>query len=154
MTSPEFARQGIGDAQQMDVDPKRERLRFIRFSFKRSPSAQCSAEVELEWGAGEVFVGRTEGLSSPLGDLRMASQAALTAIERFSAGAMKFELLGVKTLRVFDATVAIVSLSYLRNGERQRLLGCHLADDDPLRSAVMATLQATNRILGNFIATR
>jgi len=39
-------------------------------------------------------------------------------------------------------------------GPQQRLLGCHLAEDDPLRSAVVAVLHATNRVLGNFIATR
>jgi hypothetical protein len=34
------------------------------------------------------------------------------------------------------------------------LLGCHLCEEDPLRGAVIATLQATNRVLGNAIATR
>jgi len=34
-------------------------------------------------------------------------------------------------------------------------VGCHLAtDDDPLRSTVVAILGATNRVLGNRIATR
>jgi hypothetical protein len=37
---------------------------------------------------------------------------------------------------------------------QRRLLGCHLSDEDLLRSAVVATLQATNRVLGNSIATR
>jgi hypothetical protein len=40
-----------------------------------------------------------------------------------------------------------VSVLARRQGGEQRLLGCHLADEDSLRSAVLATLQATNRIL-------
>jgi hypothetical protein len=62
---------------------------------------------------------------------------------------------GVKTMRAFDANIVIVSvLATHGGGPQQRLLGCHLAEDDPLRSAVVAVLHATNRVLGNFIATR
>lgn len=64
-------------------------------------------------------------------------------------------------MRAFDANVVIVSVQCVdgesQNGERgkeRRLLGCHLAGEDPLRGAVIATLQATNRLLGNAIATR
>jgi len=137
--------------------PRRERLRFTRFAFERTPTAHCSAEVELEYQPGDIVVGRAEGVAAPLGDLRLAAEATLRAIESFSNGTLHFELLGVKQMRAFDANVVIVSVICASNDPRsreRRLLGCHLAGEDPLRGAVIATLQATNRMLGNAIATR
>lgn len=136
---------------------RRERLRFTRFRFERLPTARCSAEVELEYQPGDAVVGRAEGVATPLGDVRLAAEATLRAIERFVRDSLRFDLLGVKQMRAFDANVVIVSvLCRTADGAEpdRRLLGCHLAGDDPLRGAVIATLQATNRLLGNAIATR
>ncbi len=136
---------------------RRERLRFTRFKFERTHTARCSAEVELEFQPGDAVVGRAEGIATPLGDVRLAAEATLRAIEQFAAGALRFELLGVKQMRAFDANVVIVSVVCVGGdhaSRERRLLGCHLAGDDPLRGAVIATLQATNRLLGNAIATR
>lgn len=151
---------GALDDRAAAIGARRERLRFTRFSFERTPAARCVAEVELEYQPGDVVVGRAEGISAPLGDVRLAAEATLRAIERFSNGTLRFELLGVKQMRAFDANVVIVSVrchsgdaAREREGDR-RLLGCHLAGEDPLRGAVIATLQATNRMLGNAIATR
>ena len=133
---------------------RRERLRFTRFRFDRSPTARCCAEVELEFQPGDSVVGRAEGIATPLGDIRLAAEATLRAIELFSRGALRFDLLGVKQMRAFDANVVIVNVATSSGEGDRRLLGCHLAGDDPLRGAVIATLQATNRLLGNIIATR
>src|SRR6185436_17822704 len=81
---------------------KRERLRFTNFVFHRAPSGTCRSEVELEWMEGE-------GVTSTLGDLRVAADASLRAIEQFSNGTLRFELVGVKTMRAFDANIVIVS---------------------------------------------
>ena len=133
---------------------KRERLRFSNFGFTRTPSGRCSAEVELEWVDGVRVVGRAEGQTSELGDLRIAAEAALRALESFSDQALVFELIGVKLLRAFDANVVIVSVGVKRGEGPGKLLGCYLAERDIPRGAVLAVLNATNRVLGNFIATR
>jgi hypothetical protein len=133
---------------------RRGRLRFTRFAFERTPTARCRAEVELEWQPGDSVIGSAEGVGSALGDVRLAAEATLRAIEAFSEGSLQFELIGVKQMRAFDANVVIVSVLYTEGASQRRLLGCHLADDDPLRGAVIATLQATNRLLGNAISTR
>lgn len=125
-----------------------ERLRFTGFSVKRSPSGHCLVDVTLEWTEGQRFLGRAEGVSSPYGDLRLAADATLRALSSFARREALFEVSGVKALRVFDSNVVIVAIVCRRGGKEQRLLGCHLAEDDALRSAVLATLQATNRILG------
>ena len=133
---------------------KRERLRFVDFKFGRTPQGACHAEVELEWLDGMRVQGKASGTSSELGDLRCAAEAAIDAIERFSAGALELELLGVKALRAFDANIVIVSVEVKRGEGPRRLLGSFLAEQDPIRASVVAVLNATNRVLGNFIATR
>lgn len=133
---------------------KRERLRFVDFRFGRTPQGLCHAEVELEWMDGGRVVGKATGTSSELGDLRCAAEAAIDAIERFSDGALDLELLGVKALRAFDANIVIVAVEVKRGEGPRRLLGSYLAEQDSIRASVVAVLNATNRVLGNFIATR
>jgi hypothetical protein len=133
---------------------KRERLRFVDFRFGRTPQGACHAEVELEWLDGMRVQGKATGTSSELGDLRCAAEAAIDAIERFSESALELELLGVKALRAFDANIVIVSVEVKRGEGPRRLLGSYLAEQDPIRASVVAVLNATNRVLGNFIATR
>jgi hypothetical protein len=133
---------------------RRERLRFTNFSFSRTPAGLCTAEVELEWIEGQRVTGKKTGQSSPMGDLRIAAEAGIQAIESFTKGELQLELLGVKALRAFDANIVIVSLELKRGDGPRRLLGSYLAERDPIRAAVVAVLNATNRILGNFVATR
>jgi hypothetical protein len=135
-------------------EPRRSRLRFTGFQFDRTHNGRCSAIVELEWTPGDTVRGQAEGVASALGDLRVVADATLRAIESFARGGVSFELIGVKTMRAFDANVVMVSV-LARSPEGERLLlGCHLSEDDVTRGTVIATLQATNRALGNAIATR
>ncbi len=135
-------------------EPRRSRLRFTRLQVERTPNARCTAIVELEWVEGDVVTGRADGVASPLGDLRVVAEATLRAIEAFLRGAATMELIGVKTMRAFDANIVMVSvLANTPEGPR-RLLGCNLSEEDVMRGTVIATLQATNRVLGNAIATR
>jgi len=133
---------------------RRERLRFSDFVFHRSADGRCSAEVELEWMDGVKVRGSASGQSSPTVDLRVAADATLRAIELFSEGSLSFELIGVKAIRAFDASVIIVSISNRRPEGPRRLLGSSLTEEDPVRGAVLAVLSGTNRVMGNFIATR
>ncbi len=132
---------------------RRERLKFSQFSFTRTPSGQCNSEVSLEWD-GEMFVGRALGQSSPLGDFRVAAEAALNALMTFAKGALQFELLGIKQMRAFDENLIIVSIAMRHDGKLTRLVGCYLVDADTRRGAAIAVLNATNRVLGNFITSR
>lgn len=134
-------------------NPKRERLRFADFSFSRTPSGQCSAEVSLEWD-NAIYVGRAMGQSSPLGDFRVAADAALRALEEFARQGMRFELIGVKHVRAFDSNLLIASVVMREESRTTRLVGCYLAETDTKRGAAMAVLNATNRVLGDYIAIR
>jgi hypothetical protein len=126
------------------------RPRFAAFVFSRTPSGQSSAEVTLELD-GKRGVGRAIGASSPHGDLRISAEACLRALDDL-AMAGRFELVGVKHVRAFDANLAIVSVAHLgedpRSGAQARLVGCYLADHDVRRGIAIAVLNATNRVLG------
>ena len=77
------------------------RLRFGSFTFTRSPAGRCIVQVELEYN-GQRFVGKGEGQSSPIGDLRLGAEAAMQAVESFAQNALGLELMGVKLVRAFD----------------------------------------------------
>lgn len=140
-------------APTTDAPPvRRERLSFGAFTFTRSPAGRCSVQVELEYD-GRKYVGKREGQSSPIGDLRLGAEAAMDAVETFAQGGLGLELMGVKLVRAFDANVIIVSCSQ-RSSRTTRLVGCYLADRDAVRGAALAVLNATNRVLGNYLTTK
>jgi hypothetical protein len=135
---------------------RRERLRLASFTFSRAPNGQCTAEVQLEWLDDARVTGRSTGQSSPTFDMRIAAEATLNALAKFVSDhggeTFNFQLLGVKSLHAFDANVVIVSVGLRRADGQVRVLGCHLAEEDLLRSTVIAILNATNRVVGGVIA--
>lgn len=147
MTGGDAAKREADSAETVSL-PHPDRLRFSGFDFRKLPSGLGSAAVTLEWKGTERFVGRAEGVSSAFADLRLAVDATLKALAEFTRHKDVFELVGVKSVRAFDANVVMVSVLARRDGKPVQLVGCRIADGDPLRSAVLATLQATNRLLG------
>jgi hypothetical protein len=131
-----------------------QRLRFQSFAFQRLSNGRCRATVELGWADGRVFPGEAEGVTSQAGELRCSALAAVHALERVAEPTLRFELLGVKAVRAFDATVIIVSLSAREGSGARRLVGSFLTESDPPRGAALAVLNATNRVMGNFFTTR
>lgn len=129
--------------------PAAERLRFSEFALERLPNGRCRSRVVLTWRESERFAGDAEGLASPAGELRCAALATVNALTESVRGQVTFELLGVKAVRAFDATVVIVSLAVQGEERGQRVVGSCLADADLGRGAAVAVLHATNRILGN-----
>ena len=130
-----------------------ERLRFQEFGFQRLPNGRCRAKVVLTWSDGRRFEGSADGVSSQTGELRCCAVAAVHALAQAVQPRLTFELLGVKTVRAFDATVVIVSLA-ARAEETTRLVGSCLTETDPPRGAALAVLNATNRLLGNYLVAR
>lgn len=129
--------------------PSQDRLRFAEFELDRLPNGRCRARVVLSWQNTDRYTGESEGLASQSGELRCAAEATVEALGKAVDNAMRFELLGVKAVRAFDATVVIVSLTVHGDKRGQRLIGSYLADDDFARGSALAVLHATNRILGN-----
>jgi hypothetical protein len=135
-------------------NPLSERLRFAEFVLDRLPNGRCRARVGLTWKESEQFTGENEGLGSQAGELRCAAQACVDALTQAVQRDLTFELLGVKAVRAFDATVVIVSLAVQGEGSGHRVVGSYLTDNDAARGAALAVLNATNRILGNRLFMR
>jgi hypothetical protein len=126
------------------------RLRFSDFTLERLASGRCRARVVLTLHEDQQYTGESEGLASQAGELRCVAQACVEALGQAVQDVGRFELLGVKAVRAFDATVVIASLSVSTEPDGQRLVGCYLtADADPSRGAAIAVLNATNRLVGN-----
>lgn len=124
----------------------KERLRFVNFKLDRLPSGECRVRVTLAWPEGERFEGEARGLTSQAGELRCAAQASLLALAQ-AVREPSFELVGVKSIRAFDATVVIVSLGMPGATDGPRVVGSYLAEHDVPRGAALAVLNATNRLL-------
>src|ERR671912_3043647 len=151
VTLPDF---GPAPRTAMSSTPLPERLRFAEFTLDRLPNGRCRARVGLTWKDSEQFTGEGEGLASQAGELRCAAQACVVALGQAVQGGMSFELLGVKAVRAFDATVVIVSLAVHGEGNGERVVGSYLTENDTPRGAALAVLNATNRILGNRLYMR
>ena len=137
----------------MPVDEKRRgRLRFDDFQLRRFPNGRCSASVRTEWTRGQSFTGEAEGTQTLEGELRAAAEAALMAAVGPAQGRLTLELRGAKAVKAFDAWVVVVSVQATTEKESLRLLGAYpCPDDDTPKGAVMAVMDATNRVLEQYL---
>lgn len=133
--------------------PQRRRVRLMDVRFERSADMRSEAEVLLEWEAVE-YRGQAKGVGQGTIDLRVCAEATLEALRALLGERASFRLVGVKSVRAFDDALAIVSLS-AHDPEREedrRLIGAAVAKEGDLpRGVAMAVLNATNRLLGNFL---
>lgn len=149
-----LARHGLGgnhvevQACFLPTSQPRRRVRFVRSEI-RSTWKGARAMVELEW-SGQTFSDTLEGESGAALELRLTALATLRVLEAVLQHAISFQLVGIKGFRAFDADVVVV---VLRAGDEdhQQLIGASLATEDPHRSAALAVLNATNRLLGNYL---
>ena len=150
-----LARHGFvgSDAQvQLAFVPQaepRRRVRFVAARVTQPRPGRALAEVELEW-AGESFREEVEGESGTALELRHAAMATLRSLHGILGARVTFELVGIKGFKAFDAEVVV---AVLRGGtsEGGPLIGAALATGNIHRSAALAVLNATNRILGNYL---
>ncbi|NIR45198.1 MAG: hypothetical protein GWN99_12510 [Gemmatimonadetes bacterium] len=133
----------------------RERVRLVDAQLAHSADTRTQAEIALEWRAVEY-----RGVATAHGhgaiDLRVCAQATLDALHKLLGGRMSFRLIGVKAVKAFDDSVAIVALGVVdpETGGDRRLIGTAPASDGSISHGVArAVLNATNRVLGNFLAT-
>jgi hypothetical protein len=125
----------------------RRRVRFVAARLTTPRTGRALAQVELEWG-GQTYRDEVEGETGAAVELRLAAQATLRALEAILNGRMQFGLVGIKSFRAFDTDVIVV---LLRTENVHALIGASLATGDPHRSAALAVLNATNRVLGNYL---
>jgi len=133
----------------------RERVRLVDAQLTHGADDRSQAEVALEWRAVE-YRGRASAIGHGMIDLRVCAEATLDALHQLLAGRMSFRLIGVKSVKAFDDAVAIVALGVhdTEINENRRLIGTAMAPEGNLPTGVArAVLNATNRVLGNFLTT-
>jgi hypothetical protein len=133
----------------------RERVKLIEAKLTRTADDHSQADVTLEWRAVE-YRGKASAVGHGVIDLRVCAEATLDALQQVMSGRMSFRLVGSKSVKAFDDAVAIVALAVhdAESGESRRLIGTALAPEGNLPQGVArAVLNATNRVLGNFLAT-
>ncbi len=131
---------------------ERSRLRFARLARDPTPDGRCQVKVELEW-RDRTYEAAAESFNTQQGLINAATEAALRAVHSITED-VHFDVVGVKAVRAFDGWVVVIRLTSTHDGETQRLLGaapCEGEDALPA-AAVMATLDASNRVLERALA--
>lgn len=136
----------IPDSPSDDIDPRRERVRFLGAEVERAPASELRVRVRLAV-RGDDFVAETRGTGAGVVELRLAVEATLSALEEAVPRAPRFQMVGVKSVRAFDAEAVMVGLRTAPPDERH-LMGCVRVGASPARAAATATLDAVNRVLG------
>ncbi|HEV2148621.1 MAG TPA: hypothetical protein VGR37_14550 [Longimicrobiaceae bacterium] len=126
------------------------RVRFRGATLHRPAAGRAVATVSLEW-EGCVYEEQVEGESGDTVELRLAALATLRSIGALVGEALRFRLVGIRTLRAFDTDLVAVLL-HADHG-RGPLIGASLARESPHESAAIAVLNATNRVMGNYLMT-
>ena len=128
------------------------RVRFGGLTLDRPHPNFSAATATLEW-QGEEFVGTAQGEGGAPLELRICAQATVEALHGILRDEVTFQLVGIKAIRIFDHDLVAVLLHSPQALDR-RLIGSSLVVEDQLhRSAGLAVLNATNRLLGNYLAT-
>ncbi len=143
--SPDSHQRSVGVTS---VD-RSDRIKFEDMELQQLPSSRCSGRVVLSWEGRKPIAGTAEGVDSPTGVLRCAAEATARALELAVDNRISLRLLGVRTIKAFDAIVVVVSLHSRVSDHEQRVVGTAVIDSQPSRAAVNAVLSATNRLLGN-----
>ena len=132
--------------------PVRERVRFVGAERVQEADAVVRVRVTLDW-QGREYVGEAVGERGDLIERRTAVLAALDTIDEIVPEHLGLTLAGVKVQRAFDADLMLVSL-YRAGPPPGRYIGAVFVDNDPIRAAAIAALNAINRLLGNFLEVR
>jgi hypothetical protein len=106
----------------------------------------------MDLAEGRSYSGESEGNQTLEGEVRASAEAALQAAMGATGGTLDLDLRGTKALRVFDSWVVVVMVRAWIDGEPRQLLGAYpCPDDDTARGAVVAALDAINRVLSRYL---
>ncbi|MBT8397115.1 MAG: hypothetical protein HKO65_12675 [Gemmatimonadetes bacterium] len=142
----------MSENPESGYDESRSRLKFDDFELVRFPNGRTRVRVRMDWTHGRTFSGESEGNQTLEGEVRAAAEAALEAAAGATGGRLDLDLRGTKALRVFDAWVVVVMVRAWTGEDPLQLLGAYpCPDDDTARGAVLAVLDATNRVMESFL---
>jgi hypothetical protein len=114
---------------------------------------RAAATTVLEW-RGQLFQANQEGESGPAVELRLAALTTLRALEQVLDGELTFSLVGIRSLRAFDRDLVVVLTRSDQEVADWPLVGISLVNHTLWHGAALAVLNATNRLLGNYLAVQ
>lgn len=126
--------------------PEVPRVRLTDVRVQRGPGVRYRVEVQLTSPDGRTVVGAHEDATSAAGDVRIGAEATLAALRDAMPDMPAFYVAGAKTVRAFDQTVTLVLIGVTGADGPARLLGAACNEEDVARAAVLAVLNATNRV--------
>lgn len=125
-----------------------DRVRLEDIELHSHAAGRVCARVALRWSGGELYEHTAEGEDSEHGRLRTAAEAAARALVDATLERIRLDVLAVKSLETFDTVLVVVSLSSTVGDLTERLVGASLLRArDPAHGAVLAVLDATNRLV-------
>ena len=115
-------------------------------------SHQVKHRVEIEW-RGERYSGSASAADLPRGRLEAVTKATLVAVEAAMADELAenarpgvtLALDGVKVVNAFDCEFVLVAVHAMAGRDVTPLAGATVVESSADRSAILATLQATDR---------
>lgn len=123
------------------------RLRLVDVQTERDASSGLAVTVELAW-RGRTHTGSARGVGASTVEIRLGAEATLEALRLCTDDPEFARLVGVKIVHAFDVEVVLVSLR-CREAPGRNLVGAVPVEDrDTTRTAVVAVLDAVNRVLG------
>jgi hypothetical protein len=127
---------------------KAARPRFVSMSISsRGGRGRC--EVVLERDGLEVKGEATGTVTGP-GRLRLVAKATFGAIEKLVDEDVTFDVLDVMSLRTAERGTVVVLASFVSQRDAKNLAGCVQFTDNEQQAAVLAALDACNRIVETF----
>ncbi len=110
---------------------------------------RCSVRVTLSLPPDVEMIGTAEGEASQQGRLWCAAEATARAIEKCCNRAnLELAIIAVQLVETVHAVLIVVSLANPAKEEGKRLVGSCVVKEQLERSAVLAVLSATNRLVG------
>jgi hypothetical protein len=125
------------------------RAKLLEARIEHEPGSRLRVTVALERGE-LVCEEELRGVGDDVMALRMAAEATMTALDRITGHPGYFALVGIKTIRAFDADVVLVCVRTTK-GRPRSLMGSVPATGDLTRGAAMAVLHATNRLVETLV---
>lgn len=147
LTSPNTSQTVVADAARLRLEGCQLELLAgarsrVRVSFVRPAEPTGDGQAE-----GHEFTATHEGSTCPGGDLRLAALATFDALAQATGQTLTFELIGVKPVRAFDATVIMVAAVVRHEGKGTKVIGAAVDEGDAITTAARAALQAVNRLV-------
>ena len=121
------------------------RPRFVGLSIS-SRGSHGTCQVTLERDGLEV-TGEAQGVVTGPGRLRLVASATFQAIEKLVDEEVTFDVVDVMSLRAGDRGTVVVLASFLSQRDAKSLAGCVQFSDNEQQAAVLAALDACNRIV-------